>query len=137
MTRGHLPKSDFLNFSSCRRLLVYSGICEYRTTYHLCQTPSRDNVSCVHEAVQVSRRLLYLLPHVIVAVEVEDVGDEVERVLVVLDFGIEAGKVEAIREIFFVDLAEVLVAARRYKLYQTLARLHSRREPWFRVQQLD
>ena len=39
---------------------------------------------------------LDLLAHVIVAVEVEDVSDEVECVLVVLDVGVEASEVEAV-----------------------------------------
>lgn len=56
------------------------------------------------------RRLLYLFPHVIVAVKVEDVGHEVKRILVVLHFGVEAGKVEPIGQVFFVDLAEVFVS---------------------------
>jgi hypothetical protein len=57
----------------------------------------------------VSRRLLYLFPHIIVAVEVEDVGYEVERILVVLDFSVEAREVETVGEVFFVDFAEILV----------------------------
>lgn len=58
----------------------------------------------------MSRRLLNLLAHVIVAVEVEHVGHEVERVLVVLHLGVEAGEVEAIGQVFLVNLAEVLVS---------------------------
>jgi hypothetical protein len=75
----------------------------------------------MHQAVQVTRRLLYLLPHVIVAVEVEDVCDEVERVLVVLNFSIKAREVEAVSQVLFVDFAEVLIAARGDELYQTSA----------------
>ena len=56
------------------------------------------------------RRLLYLFPHVIIAVEVEDVGHEVKRILVVLYFSVEAGKIEPIGQIFFVDFAEVFVS---------------------------
>lgn len=56
-------------------------------------------------------RLLYGLPHVVVAVEVEDVCDKIEGILVVLNFRVKAGQVEAIGEIVLVDLAEVLVAA--------------------------
>ena len=79
--------------------------------YHLCQTPSCDNVSRVYQTVQMPRRLLNLLPHVVVAVEVEDVRYEIECILVVLDFRVEARQVEAVGEVFFVDLAEVLVAS--------------------------
>jgi hypothetical protein len=79
---------------------------------HFCQAPRCDDVARVHEAVEVPRRLLDGLAHVVVAVEVEDVGHEVEGILVVLDLGVEAREVEAVGEVLFVDLAEVLVAAR-------------------------
>jgi hypothetical protein len=75
----------------------------------------------MHEAVEVSRRLLNLFPHVIVAVEVEYVGHEVERILVVLHFGVEACEVEAVRQVLFVNLAKVLVPTGRYKLSQLSA----------------
>jgi hypothetical protein len=55
-------------------------------------------------------RLLYLLPHIIVAIKVEHIGYEVERILVVLNFGVEAREVEAVGEILLVDLAKVLVS---------------------------
>jgi hypothetical protein len=55
------------------------------------------------------RRLFYLLPHIIVAVEVEDIRYQVEGVLVVLDFGVEAREVEAVGEVLFVNLAKVFV----------------------------
>jgi hypothetical protein len=70
----------------------------------------------VHQAVEVPSGLLNRLAHVIFAVEIEDVGDEVEGVLVVVDFGVEAGEVEAVGQVLFVDLAEVLVAAGGYEL---------------------
>jgi hypothetical protein len=63
----------------------------------------------VYQTVQMPRRLLNLFPHIIVAVEVEDVRYEVECVLVVLDFRVQARQVEAVGEVLFVDLAEVLV----------------------------
>lgn len=56
------------------------------------------------------RRLFYLFPHVIVAVEIKDICYEVQRILVVLDFGVETRKVEAIGQVLFVNLAEVLIA---------------------------
>lgn len=65
----------------------------------------------MNEPVKVPSRLFNLFPHLIVAVEVEDVRHEVERILVVLHLGIEAGQVEAIREVLLIDLAKVLVAA--------------------------
>lgn len=54
-------------------------------------------------------RLFYLFPHVIVAVEVEDVRYEIERILVVLDFSVKTRKIEAIGKVLFVNLAKVFV----------------------------
>jgi hypothetical protein len=79
--------------------------------YHLRQAPSRDYVPRVHKAVQMPRRLLNRFPHVVVAVKVKDIGDQVERVLVVLDLGVQAREVEPVGQVFLVDFAEVLVAA--------------------------
>jgi hypothetical protein len=79
--------------------------------YHLCQTPGRDDVSRMHQTVEMSRRLFYLFPHIIVAVEVEDVCYEIQCILVVLNFGVQTREVKAVGEVFFVDLAEVLVAS--------------------------
>lgn len=50
-------------------------------------------------------------PHVVFTVEIENICDQVESILVILDFGIETRKVEAISKVFFVDLTEILVAA--------------------------
>ncbi len=69
----------------------------------------------------MSSRLLDLISHVIIAVKIEDVCDEVECVLVVLDIGIESRQVEAVCEVVFVDFAEVLVAPRRYKLVKQVS----------------
>lgn len=80
--------------------------------YHLCQSTGSDNISRVHQAVQVSCALLDCLPHLIVAIKVEDIGDEVERILVVLYLRIESGEVEAVGQVVLVNLAEVLIAAR-------------------------
>jgi hypothetical protein len=49
------------------------------------------------EAVEMSCALLDLFAHVVVDFHVEDVGHEVERILVVLYFRVKASKVEAIR----------------------------------------
>ena len=70
----------------------------------------------MHEAVEVPRRFLDGFPHIVVDVHVEDVRDEVERILIIGYFGIKAGEVEAIGQVVFVDLAEVLVSAGRYEL---------------------
>jgi hypothetical protein len=111
MTRGHLPKSAFLYFSSWEereegervslriwagKMMAWGGK-ERRKTHHLRQTAGRDNVPGVDEAVQVPGRFFYRLAHLVVAVEIEDVGHEVQRILVVLDLGIETRQVEAVR----------------------------------------
>jgi hypothetical protein len=80
-------------------------------THHLRKTSSRDDVAGVDETVEVTGGLLDLLAHVVFAVEVEDICDKIEGVLVVLNFGVEAGKIEAVGQVFFVDLAEVFVPA--------------------------
>jgi hypothetical protein len=81
--------------------------------YHLLQPPSGNDVPRVHEPVQVPRGFLNLVSYIVVAIEFEDVCDEVKGILVVLDFGLEAGEVEAVGEILFIDFAEVLMAAGR------------------------
>jgi len=65
----------------------------------------------VDETIEVPGGLFYRLSHIIVAVEIEDVGDEIERILVVLDFRVKASQVKSIRQVILVDLAEVLVAS--------------------------
>ena len=62
-------------------------------------------------------RFLDLLSHVIVTVQVKDISDEVKSVLIILDIRVEPGKVEAVCEIVFVDLAKVLIATRRDELH--------------------
>lgn len=56
-------------------------------------------------------RLLDRFTHLIIAVQVENIRNKVERVLVILDFGIKSRQIEAIRQVILVDLAEVLVAS--------------------------
>jgi hypothetical protein len=75
----------------------------------------------VDEAVEVTGRLLNLFPHVIIAVEVEDVGYEVESVLVVGYFCVEPREVEAVGQILFVDFAEVLISSGGNELSEELA----------------
>lgn len=70
----------------------------------------------MYQAVQVARRLFDCFSHVIFAVEIEDVRNEVESVLVVVDLRLKPSEVEAIGEIFFIYLAEVFIAPRRYEL---------------------
>lgn len=55
-------------------------------------------------------RLLNRLTHLVVAVEVKHIGDQVQCILVVLDLGVETCQVEPVGEVVFVDFAKVLVA---------------------------
>jgi hypothetical protein len=66
----------------------------------------------MYKTVQMSGALLNLLAHVVVDLHVKDIGHEIERILVVLDFRVKASKVEAISQVVFVDFAIVLIAAR-------------------------
>jgi len=59
---------------------------------------------------------LDLLPHVVVDLHIEDVRHKVKRMLIVLNLGVKAGQIEAVRKIVFIDFAEVLVATRGYEL---------------------
>lgn len=79
--------------------------------HHFAQSSSGSDISRMYKPVEMTCGLLDLLAHVIVAVEVKDISDKVESVLVVLDVGVEAGKVEAVGEVIFIDFAEVFVTA--------------------------
>lgn len=57
----------------------------------------------------MSCALLNLFSHVVVDFHVEDIGHEVECILIVLHLSVEASKIEAIGEIILVDLAEVFI----------------------------
>jgi hypothetical protein len=70
----------------------------------------------MYEAVEVARRLLNRLPHLVVTIQVEDICDEVEGILIVLNFGVQAGEVEPVCQVILVDFAKVLVPARRNEL---------------------
>lgn len=70
----------------------------------------------MHETVKVPRRFLYGLAHLIIALEVKDVGDEIQRVLVVLYLCVQASQVEPVCEVVLIDFAKVLVAPGRDKL---------------------
>lgn len=83
-----------------------------RNTYHLGQTPCCDDISGVYKSIEVPRRLLNRLSHLIVTIQVKDICDQVERILVVLDFGIEAREIKTISEVVFVDFAKIFVAPR-------------------------
>lgn len=79
--------------------------------YHLAQAPGSGNITRVNQPVEMTSRLFNLLAHIIVAVEVEDISDEIEGILVVLNICVEASEVEAVCQVIFVDFAEVFVSA--------------------------
>lgn len=79
--------------------------------HHSRESARRDDVPGVNKAVQMPRRLLDGVAHLIVAVDVEGVRHQVQRVLVVLDLGVKARQVEAVHDVVLVDLAKVFVAA--------------------------
>ncbi len=62
-------------------------------------------------------RPLNIFPHVIVTIQVENVGDQFKCVLVVMEIGIESCQIKAVREVVFIDLAKVFVASRRDELW--------------------
>jgi len=64
------------------------------------------------QSVQMACRLLNRLSHVIFAVQVEYIRDEVQSMLIVVDFGLKPSKVETIGQIFFVYLAKVFISSR-------------------------
>lgn len=84
--------------------------------HHFCQSSSCYHIPRVHQSIKVASALLDLLPHVVVDFHVEDIGHEVECILVVLHFCVQSSQVEAICEVVLVDFAEVFIAACRYKL---------------------
>ena len=59
----------------------------------------------MNKTVEVTRRLFDLLAHLIVALDFEDIGYEVQGVLVIwVDLGIKSREVEAVRQVVFVHL---------------------------------
>ena len=66
----------------------------------------------------MSGALLNLFPHIVVAIEIEYICDKVQRILVILNIGVEAGQVKAVSEIVFVDLTEIFVASRGDELLE-------------------
>ena len=57
-------------------------------------------------------RFLNLFSHIIVTIQVKDIGDEVKSVLIILDIRVESSQVEAVRKIVFVNLAEIFIPSR-------------------------
>ena len=100
--------------------LVLIDLCEWSVgvqhnsseSYHFRQTSSCDDVASVDKAIQMPCGLFDLLAHVILTIEVEDIRHKIERILVVLDLGVETSKVETVGKVFFVDFTEVFVTTR-------------------------
>ena len=100
---------------------------EEDTAYHLCQPSRGDHVPRMHQAIKMPGTLLDLLAHILVDFHVEDIGHEIQSILVVLHFRIEACEVEAVREVVLVNFAEVFIAAGGYELHTMLVSTRSRR----------
>lgn len=90
---------------------MQSRHCRISRTYHLAKTSSRDDIPSVNQTVQVAGGLLDGLAHFIIAVDVEHVRDKVERVLIILNLGIQTCEIEPVGQVFLVDFAKVLVAS--------------------------
>lgn len=103
--------------------------------YHFGEATGRDDVAGVDEAVEVTGGLFNLFAHFVVAVEIEDVVHKIESVLVVVDFRVEAGQVEAICHVFLVDLAKVFIAPGRDELVENL--LVPRPESWREIKRSE
>jgi hypothetical protein len=66
------------------------------------------------------RTLFNLFPHLIVAFDIQYVGNKFQSILVVLNLRLQTSEVESVREVVFIDLAKVFVAACCYKLFTTI-----------------
>ena len=73
----------------------------------------------MNQAVEMPGRLLNLVTHIIITVEIKDVSDKIKSVLVVLNVCVESRQIEPVCEIVFVDFAIVLIASRRDKLFRS------------------
>lgn len=73
------------------------------------------------QSVEMPGAPLYLFPHVVVYFHVEDIGDQIQSILVVLYFCVEACEVKTIRQVVLVDFAKVLIATGGDELILLLA----------------
>lgn len=79
--------------------------------------PARCNyVPGVYKPIEMPRRLFNLFSHVVLTLKIELVSDQVQRVLIILHFRLQASQVEAVRQVFLINLTKVFVAARRDEL---------------------
>jgi hypothetical protein len=65
----------------------------------------------MYQSVEMPSRFLYLLSHVVVTVEIKHIDDQIKRILVILNLGVEASEVESVCKVFFVNLAKVFIAS--------------------------
>lgn len=65
----------------------------------------------MHESVQMPGRFLYLFAHVVVDLHIEDIGYKIQCILIILNFRIKAGQIEAVGQVIFINLAKIFVAA--------------------------
>lgn len=64
----------------------------------------------------MTSRLLDLLSEIIVGIKVENVGYQVQSILVVRNLGVQAREVESVGQIVLINFAEVFISPRRDKL---------------------
>lgn len=64
----------------------------------------------------MTSRLLDLLSQIIVGIKIENVGYEIQSILVVRDLGVQAREVESIGQVVLINFAEVFISPRRDKL---------------------
>lgn len=64
------------------------------------------------QPIQMSCRFLNRLSHIIFAIQVEYIRDEVQSMLIVVDFGLKPSEVETVGQIFFIYLAKVFISSR-------------------------
>lgn len=70
------------------------------------------------------------ITHFVVAIEVKDIVDQVERVLIVVHFSVQACQVEAVGQVLLIDFAKVLVAAGRDELVAGMSAGEQRKVPY-------
>src|SRR5690606_2024445 len=84
-----------------------------RKTHHLAQAPTGNDISRMHQTVKMPCTLVDLFPHFILAIHIKNIRHKIQRMVVVENFVLQAREVEAVRQILFVNLAEVFVATGR------------------------
>lgn len=68
------------------------------------------------QPVEMTGRFLNLFTQIIIGIKVKHIRHEVESILVIGNFGVQASEVEPIRQVVLVDFTEVLISPRRDKL---------------------